>query len=208
MRKNLVLYVHGKGGSASESEHYKLLFPDYEVLGLDYKSNNPWDAGKEIHEYFTLLKPKYKKITLIANSIGAFFSMNANIDDMLQKAYFISPIVDMEKVITNMMTFLNISESDLQSQKIIHTSFGENLSWDYLCYVRKFPIKWHVHTEILYGSEDNITDFDTINNFANLHNANLTVMKNSEHYFHTQEQMSFLDNWIINSEVKYHEKFS
>ena len=201
MRKNLVLYVHGKGGSASECEHYKSLFPDSEVLGLDYKSNNPCDAGKEIHEYLILLKSNYTKITLIANSIGAFFSMNANIDDMLQKAYFISPIVDMEKLIINMMTSLNISESDLQYKKIIPTPFGENLSWDYLCYVRKYPIKWHVQTEILYGSKDNITDFETIKNFANLHNANLTVMENSEHYFHTQEQMSFLDNWILNSEA-------
>ena len=34
--KNVVIYIHGKGGSAAESEHYKQLFPDYEVIGLDY----------------------------------------------------------------------------------------------------------------------------------------------------------------------------
>ncbi len=31
----VVLYIHGKGGSAGESEHYKPLFPECEVIGLD-----------------------------------------------------------------------------------------------------------------------------------------------------------------------------
>ncbi len=33
----------------------------------------------------------------IANSIGAFFSMNANLNSLIEKAYFISPVVNMEK---------------------------------------------------------------------------------------------------------------
>ena len=46
--KDAVLYVHGKGGSAAESEHYKTLFPDCKVTGLDYPSFTPWEAGAEI----------------------------------------------------------------------------------------------------------------------------------------------------------------
>ena len=47
--KNAVLYIHGKDGSASESEHYKALFPDDDVIGLDYQTFTPWETGKEIH---------------------------------------------------------------------------------------------------------------------------------------------------------------
>ena len=47
--KNAVLYIHGKGGSATESEHYKSLFPDYDVMGLDYQTFTPWETGKEIY---------------------------------------------------------------------------------------------------------------------------------------------------------------
>ena len=32
--KHIVVYVHGKGGSPAEAEHYKSLFPDSEVIGL------------------------------------------------------------------------------------------------------------------------------------------------------------------------------
>lgn len=195
--KTAVLYIHGKGGSAAESEHYKPLFPGCDVFGLDYKAFTPWETGKEINEEITRLKTKYESIIIIANSIGAYFSMNADIDKSVQTAYFISPIVDMERLITDMMNMANVSESELEREGVIRTPFGEELSWEYLCYVRAAPIVWTVPTHILYGSRDNLTSYETIRKFAAHHNASLTVMENGEHWFHTEEQMKFLDNWIL-----------
>ena len=193
---NAILYIHGKGGNAAESEHYKPLFPDCEEIGLDYQTFTPWETGQEIHIAVEELKSKYENIILIANSIGAFFSMHAGIDGIIQKAYFISPIVDMEKLITDMMKWANVTELELESEGIIHTNLGEDLSWEYLCYVRSHPVKWHVPTQILYGSNDHLTSIETITDFANKHQAILTIMKNGEHWFHTEDQMLFLDNWI------------
>ena len=195
-KMNTVLYIHGKGGSALESEHYKSLFPDCEVIGLDYQTFNPWDTGQEIHTAVEELRQKSENVILIANSIGAFFSMNAGIDDMIQRAYFISPMVDMEKLITDMMRWVNVSEQELNARGTIRTDFGEDLSWGYLCYVRSHPIQWHVPTHILYGSNDHLMSLETVTNFAKIHQATLTVMDGGEHWFHTEEQMQFLDNWI------------
>ena len=75
--KNLVIYVHGKGGNADEALHYKSLFPNADVLGFDYKAETPWDAKKEFPVCFDSVLADYDEVTLIANSIGAFFSMNA-----------------------------------------------------------------------------------------------------------------------------------
>lgn len=193
---NAVLYVHGKDGNAAESEHYKPLFGGYDVIGLDYKTFTPWETGKEIYAAVNFLKNKYENIILIANSIGAFFCMNAGIDDFVQKAYFISPIVDMEKLITDMMAWANVTEEELKEKGRIKTALGEELSWDYLCYVREHPLNWNVPTEILYGCRDKLTSFETAAKFAKTHNAVITVMENGEHWFHTKEQMDFLDNWI------------
>ena len=175
---NAVLYVHGKDGSASESEHYKPLFPDCEVIGLDYQNFTPWETGMEIHKAIEELKTKYENIILIANSIGAFFSMNADIDGMILKAYFISPVVDMEK--------LN----------------GIELTEEWLRYVRSHPVRWNVQTHILYGSHDHLVPFDAVSDFAKMHNAILTVMDGGEHWFHTEEQMRFVDDWMRNSEME------
>ena len=64
--KDLVLYIHGKGGSSAESEHYKQLFPDCEVMGLDYQTFTPWETGKEIREAVKNRKNEYESIMLIA----------------------------------------------------------------------------------------------------------------------------------------------
>ena len=210
---NAILYIHGKGGSATESEHYKPLFPDNEVIGLDYQTFSdlkgtecgvaitPWETGKEIRIAVEELKGKYENVILIANSIGAFFSMNADIDEMIQKAYFISPIVDMDKLITDMMKWANVTEQELELKGVIHTDFGEDLSWEYLSYVRSHLVEWRVPTQILYGSKDHLISLDTITRFANKHQAALTVMDGGEHWFHTEEQMAFLDNWIKEKNV-------
>ena len=194
---NLVLYIHGKGGSSAESEHYKSLFPKYDVIGLDYQTFTPWATSKEIHTAVSKFKNEYEKIILIANSIGAFFCMNADISEWIEKAYFISPIVDMEKLILNMMSWANVTEEELKIKGIIPTSFGEDLSWEYLCFVRKHPVQWKVPTNILYGGKDNLTSYKTITAFAEKYNCKLTVMENGEHWFHTETQMQFLDNWIV-----------
>ena len=199
--KELVLYIHGKGGSAAECEHYKPLFPNCEVLGLDYRTFTPWETGAEIHAAADKLKSEYKSIILIANSIGAFFSMNAVIDNLICRAYFISPIVDMEKLIVNMMLWANVTEADLKAKGVIHTDFGEDLSWKYLCYVREHPIRWKVPTKILYGEKDTMTSETTIRAFAREHKAELTVLAHGEHWFHADEQMQFLVNWIKRNEV-------
>ena len=196
MKHTAVLYIHGKNGSASENEHYKPLFPECEVIGFDYQTFSPWETGAEIRSVVEKLKSEYDRIILIANSIGAFFSMNAGIDSIIKKAYFISPIVDMERLITDMMDWANVTEDKLKEKGMIHTSLGEDLSWDYLCYVREHPVKWSVPTAILYGKNDALTSYETISAFAKKHNAKLTVMENGEHWFHTEEQMQFLDNWI------------
>ena len=191
-----VLYIHGKGGTAEESKHYESLFPHAHVMGLDYKTFSPWDTGREIRTAVEKLAAKQEEIILIANSIGAFFSMHAGIDALIQRAYFISPIVDMEQLILDMMQWAKVTEAELEAQGVIHTEFGEDLSWEYLSYVRNQPFKWNVPTQILYGEKDQLTSLATMKDFAEKHHAGLTVMENGEHWFHTEKQMQFLDDWI------------
>lgn len=191
-----VLYIHGKGGNAAEAEHYRDLFPDCDVIGFDYRAETPWEAEGEFTAYFDALCRKYDGICLLANSIGAFFAMNALGNRQIEKAYFVSPIVDMEKLILDMMAWAGVTEDELREKREIKTPFGETLSWDYLCYVREHPVRWDVPTHILYGEKDHLTSFDTISAFAKKTGAALAVMPGGEHWFHTAEQMGYLDKWI------------
>ena len=87
------------------------------------------------------------------------------------------------------------SDADAKIKHIL-TEFGETLSWTYLCYVRTHPVSWRVPTHILYGAQDDLTSLETILAFTGRIGAALTVMPDGEHWFHTDEQMRFLDKWI------------
>lgn len=202
--KNLIVYVHGKGGSAEETLHYRSLFPESEVIGFDYRSQTPWEAEEEFQVFFAEQRKRCDSLTLVANSIGAFFSMSSLDETLVDQAYLISPVVDMEKLICDMMSWQKVTEEELAQRKEIVTDFGETLSWKYLCYVREHPISWRVPTCILYGEQDHLTSAETISAFAGQHGAKLTVMQGGEHWFHTEEQMRFLDDWINASKQKEH----
>ena len=196
-KAQIVVYVHGKGGSAEEAKHYIPLFPDCSVIGFDYHAQTPWDAKEEFPRFFAAQRKRCDRLTLVANSIGAFFSMSSLDETLIDQAYFISPEVDMEQLILNMMQWAHVTEPELAEKQEIPTDFGETLSWSYLLYVRKHPISWKVPTRILYGAKDHLTSMETISAFSAQTGAELTVMPEGEHWFHTEEQMQFLGNWVL-----------
>lgn len=68
-----VLYVHGKGGNASEAEFYEAIFPERDVVGFDYKAETPWESIGEFQPEIKKLLSEYDSVILVANSIGGVF---------------------------------------------------------------------------------------------------------------------------------------
>jgi pimeloyl-ACP methyl ester carboxylesterase len=199
MMKPAAVYIHGKGGSAEEADHYRPFLKEYDVIGFDYTAETPWEAKKEFGSFMDRVCERSGKVLLIANSIGAFYSMHAFSDQQIEKALFISPVIDMEELILNMMSWANVTEDELRGKGTITTDFNETLSWDYLQYVREHPVSWTVPTSILYGEKDGLTSYQTVSAFSGRIHADLTVMNGGEHWFHTPQQMDFLDAWLMNN---------
>lgn len=197
--KALVIYIHGRGGNIEETNHYQSIFRESDVIGFEYKSQTPWDAEIEFPMLYDMYAKAYDSITLIANSIGAYFAMISLAEKNITHALFISPIVDMEKLISGIMKQSNITEDELKSKKKMNTKFGEILSWEYLSHVKNHPIRWNVPASILYGEKDNLTSKESITKFAEQISADLTIMEDGEHWFHTDEQLNFLDTWVKKS---------
>lgn len=194
--KKAILYIHGKGGNHLEAEQYKKNCLGFDIIGIDYNDYFPWIAQNQIQAAYEKAHERYEQIYVLANSIGAYFAMHTLQDCNIEKALFISPVLDMERLILDMMSWAKVTEKELCAKSEIATDFGETLSWRYLCFVRDNPVKWVVPTEILYGGKDDLISRETVDTFINSHKANLTVMENGEHWFHTDEQLLFLDRWM------------
>lgn len=149
---------------------------------------------KQIIEY---AKVNYNEINIWACSIGAYFSLLAYKDEDLKQCLFLSPVVNMKIIIENMMLWSNTTEKELNEKQEIKTDFGQTLYWDYYLYVKENPItNWNKKTYILYGNKDNMQNESIIKNFSNEFNCDLTILKNGEHYFHTEEQLNFYNDWL------------
>ena len=195
-RKQAIVYIHGKGGNAGEAEHYRPLFPDADVIGLEYEPAAPLETAEAFPALFAPIFQAYDSVTMVANSIGTWYAMMSLSDAPVERAYFISPIVNMERLILDMMGWAGVTEQELREKGTVETAFGETLSWNVLCRVRNTPNRWHTPTRVLYGEKDHLQSYDTVRAFAEQTGAELRVMPGGEHWFHTPEQMAFLDAWL------------
>ena len=115
----------------------------------------------------------------------------------MEKSLFVSPILDMEKLIRDMMGWAGVTQEQLLEAGEIPTAFGETLSWEYLTYAAENQItKWDSPTAILYAGQDHLTARETVEEFARRFGCSVTVMENGEHWFHTEEQLAVLDTWL------------
>ncbi|MDO5844655.1 MAG: alpha/beta hydrolase [Methanocorpusculum sp.] len=203
----IYIFVHGKSGSKEEAKAFaEIACPKgYQVLGIDLPEHGerknefdtfyPWNAVFELIKVMEFAKENWNNIALRANSIGAWFSMLALSEENLSNCLFVSPILDMNKLILKMMSYADVSEEKLKSEKIIQTEFGETLSWKYYLYAKEHPVKWNHPTSILYAGCDNLTERFTVDEFVKRFNCKLSVMENGEHWFHTPEQLTVLRKW-------------
>lgn len=200
------LFLHGQMGRKEEAEAFAQVAcsKGYQVLSIDLPAHGerqnreeellPWMAVPDIRAALDWAGHHWKTISLRANSIGAYFAMLAF--DAPSRVLLVSPILDMENLILTMMGWAGATERQLQERGEIATSFGQTLSWKYLCWVREHPIhNWTCPIRILYGSRDNMTSRQTIDGFVRQHDAELTVMEGGEHWFHTPEQLAILREW-------------
>ena len=207
--EKLFLYIHGKMGSKEEAAHLaEIVYPmGYQVLSIDLPGHGertgemerfvPWEVVPELQAVYANTQKRWKKISLYANSIGAYFSLLALRDAKLEKSLLVSPILDMEKLIRDMMGWAGVTQEQLKEAGEIPTAFGETLSWNYLTYAAEHRItEWDSPTAILYAGQDHLTSRQTVDDFAQRFGCTVTVMENGEHWFHTEEQMAVLDAWL------------
>ena len=202
------LYLHGKCGCKEEAEAFaQIVCPGgAQVLAMDLPRHGerkdstedfvPWDTVPELDQLLAYARTRWKQVALRCTSLGAWFALLAFGKERLDKALFVSPVLDMERLIREMMGWAGVSREQLEEAGEIPTEFGETLSWRYLQYAQAHPITdWNTPTAILYAGRDGLTGRETVDRFVRRFGCELTVMEDGEHWFHTPEQLEVLARW-------------
>ena len=209
--ENIMVAVHGNASNKAD-EPIALLAGaavplGYQVLSFDLpqhgdRKNEPTlckvqNCIQDISRIMDFAAGQAGQISLFGCSMGAYFSLLACRDLPVRQSLFLSPIVDMKRLIDNMMAWFDVSPERLRAEQEIALPIGQTLYWDYYCYVRDNPVTaWEAPTAILYGEADNLCEYEVITSFAQRFGCSLTVMKQGEHYFHTPVQLDFYRRWL------------
>lgn len=203
--------VHGNGSNKedavidilaqqAELKGYQLLSFDLPEHGDRKNEETPCKVQYCVYDLSVIMKyvkERWDEVHLFACSMGAYFSLLTYKDEEIKKALFLSPVVDMQRIIENMMKWFNVTPERLKKEQTIETPINQTLYWDYYCYVKEHPInKWDINTFILRGSKDELCESDTIDSFVKKYNCKLEIVNEAEHYFHTKEQLDSFRKWL------------
>lgn len=166
-------------------------------LGTDY-SFTPEHCISDLLAVYAYGKNMAEETSVFACSIGAYFSLLAYQDKEIRTSLFLSPVVDMEKIIVQMMTDFKVSEKRLASEKIVELPIGQVLDWDYYCFVKQHPIdfEWSFPIHILYGQQDTTCQWSDIESFRDRYKATVKVDESGGHYYHTEAHLTTVAQWM------------
>lgn len=179
----------------------------YQVLSFDLpehgdRKNDPTPCKvqpcvMDLKKVFAYASARASSVCLWANSMGAYFSLLAYKDEAIKQSLFLSPVVDMKRLLQNMMTWFGVTEEQLEREQEVSTPIGQKLYGDDYQYVMSNPImKWNASTSIIYGKRDELCEHEVLLSFCRSFTCDLTISEHSEHYFHTTEDLTMYREWL------------
>lgn len=212
--QRLILAAHGSHSSKIDDCLWVLaeeaVKQGYRVLSFDFPQHGervyesdllmPDECVRELRMLYDVACEKgfSKKISLFGCSMGAYFQLLAfgGGDAAIDKAWFLSPVTDMEHIIHQLMTYCHITEEEFE-QRVLVENDRETLYYPYYQYVRRHPITvWPHKTYLLRGEKDTLCEASRVADFARRFSCELTEQKGGEHWFHTEAQLTFFRQWL------------
>ncbi len=206
----MILTVHGSHSSkiddciwvlAEEATQcgYRVLSFDLPQHGERVYETEPCmvqECVRELTDLYRFAQQMSSQVSVFGCSMGAYFSLLAFADQPIERAWFLSPVTDMGRIIRNIMGYCNITQEELKKLQTVQTPF-ETLYWEYFQYVKEHPItSWKHTTFILRGEKDTLSEYESVAAFAKCFGCDLVEQKGGEHWFHTPEELDYFRVWL------------
>lgn len=151
----------------------------------------------DLNRVMKYAKFRWRETGLFACSMGAYFSLLAYQEEVFRQCLFLSPVVEMGRLIENMLRWAGLSPQRLEAAGALVIPAGQALYWDDYCFIKAHPVtRWEVPTDLLYGENDALCERVLLDEFARRFDCRLQVMERGEHFFHTPEQLAVYRDWL------------
>lgn len=206
----MIIAAHGSHSSKIDDCIWSLaeeaVNKGYQVLSFDFPQHGervyekdfimPDECVRELKIMYSYAAKHSNKISVFGCSMGAYFQLLAFADSDIERALFLSPVTDMERIIHNLMNYCHITEEEFRERGIVENDI-ETLYFPYYEYVKSHPItSWNHDTCILRGKKDTLCEYERVKYFSDIFGCELTEQNDAGHWFHTESEMYSFRNWL------------
>lgn len=155
------------------------------------------ECVSELVDIVRFARERWTRAVLFGVSMGASFAL-LGCGELLDRAWFLSPVTDMLGLTRGMMAAFGVSEAELEERRAVPTPIGQTIYWEDYRFLCANPVRdWPVRTDILCGEQDDVSGTVSIRAFAGRFGCALEVVPGAGHYFHTEGQMRRLQEWLL-----------
>ena len=206
--QSVYLAVHGKHGCKEDALGFAQLAHEqgFQTLSIDLPAHgarkneplacNARNGAADVRTAVNYALDHWENAGLYAVSLGAYFSLLSCADKNLINYLLLSPVLDMERLIRNMLIWSGFTEETLRERGTVSTAL-ETLEWEDYCYVKAHPAQSiSASVSILMGAQDELTSLETAEAFCKTHGANLTLLEGAKHYLNSERETEAVQAWL------------
>lgn len=161
----------------------------------DNKTFTPMEASPEVLAFARLARSQSSEVSLLANSIGAYFSLCDTPAGTFEHVWLVSPLLDLEHHIRGIMAEYSVTDEQLEAQTVIDTPRGV-LERPYLRFVEEHPAQLNTPSWIIRGDQDDVVPLDTLSRFVSVPGVELVQIRGGQHFLGLPPYLDTVAAWF------------
>lgn len=161
----------------------------------DDKAFNAMMANPEIKAFAQLARSQSTEVGLLASSIGAYFSLCDTPAGTFECAWLVSPLIDLEYYIRDVMAEYSVTDEQLEAETVINTPRAV-LEWPYLRFVEEHPAKLDIPSWTIRGDQDEMVPLDSLSRFVNAPGVELVQIEGGQHFLGQPPHLDMVITWF------------
>lgn len=133
--------------------------------GPDGKAFTAMAASPEVRAFAQFARGQSTEVGLLASSIGTYFSLCDTPAGTFERAWLVSPLIDLEHYIRGVMTEYSVTYEQLETETVIDTPRAV-LEWSCLRFVEEHPARLDIPSWAIRGDQDEVVPFSTLSRFV------------------------------------------
>ena len=161
----------------------------------DDKVFNAMVTSPEVRAFAQLARSQSTEVGLLASSIGAYFSLCDTPTGTFERAWLVSPLIDLEYYIRDVMAEYSVTDEQLEAETVIDTPRAV-LEWPYLRFVEEHPARLDIPSWTIRGDQDEVVPLDALSRFVSAPGVELVQIEGGQHFLGQPPHLETVVAWF------------